>query len=517
MVTYIGERKGSCGLFSDEGVSVDLAKVSREIDKYPGNVWGLIFSLKREDAERLGYNCAEQWMHLLRARRNDIAKEMHISPENLRWYAAYHNKETHPHVHMLVWSKNPKEPYLSQVGIHNIKKVMASDLFRQEQLSVYRRQTQARDDLKEVFRARMRALTEQIRAGGNEISPELYETFAHLCAKLSAHKGKKVYGYLDSSAKKLTNEIVKLIASDEKIAALYELWHRCRCEVFGTYTDVMPEKIPLEENKEFKSIRNEVVRAAAEILSLPKQPRHEMPDEKIPAEDLKFLELSAEFGNVGAMYRLGRHYYDKTDDMDEAEFWLKSAADEGNSAAMYQIYKGYRDGKFAEKPSDRMKYLRMAADNRYAYAEYELAMLTDKRMPNLKISLLMWAAEDGCTAAEYEIGRMYYENGQTDQALVHLEKAAASDLWARTWVGLFYCYTLDNWEHGMELLTSAAEQNYAPAQEAIRQIHSGLNAQIFTGLCDLFYYAANILDERAETIHDATDQPTISRRQSREE
>ena len=287
--------------------------------------------------------------------------------------------------------------------------------------------------------------------------------------------------------------------------------------MFSTYTDVMPEKIPLEENKEFKAVRNEVVRAAAEILFLPKQPSRESLHEKMPAEDLKFLELSAEFGNVGAMYRLGRHYYDKTDDMDEAEFWLKSAADEGNPAAMYQIYKGYRDGKFAEKPSDKMKYLRMAADHRHAYAEYELAMLTDQRMPNVKISLLMRAAEGGCTAAEYEIGRMYYGNGQTDQALAHLEKAAASDLWARTRVGLFYCYTVDGWEHGMELLTSAAEQNYAPAQEAIRQIHSGLNAQIFTGLCDLFYYAANILDERAEAIHDATDQPTISRRQRREE
>ena len=67
-------------------------------------------------------------------------------------------------------------------------------------------------------------------------------------------------------------------------------------------------------------------------------------------------------------------------------------------------------------------------------------------------------------------------------------------------------------------MTSAAEENYAPAQEAVRNIQSGLNAQIFTGLCDLFYYAANIIDERAEEIHNVTtNQPTISRRQRREE
>ena len=259
MVNYIGQRKGSCGLFSDEGVSVDLAKVSHEIDNHSGNVWALIFSLKREDAERLGYNSAAQWMHLLRSRRNDIAKAMHISPENLRWYAAYHNKETNPHAHMMVWSQNPREPYLSQAGLHDIKKVMAADIFRQELLSVYRGQTQARDDLKEIFRAKMRELTAQIRAGGNEISPELYQKFALLCGKIASHKGKKVYGYLDKSAKQLTNEIVKLLSENGKIAELYDLWYRCQCEVYRTYTDAMPEKISLEENKEFK--RGGILRA----------------------------------------------------------------------------------------------------------------------------------------------------------------------------------------------------------------------------------------------------------------
>ena len=363
----------------------------------------------------------------------------------------------------------------------------------------------------------MRELTAQIRAGGNEISPELYQKFALLCGKIASHKGKKVYGYLNNSAKQLTNEIVKLLSADGKIAELYDLWYRCQCEVYRTYTDAMPEKIPLEENKEFKSVRNEVVRAAAEILSLPQQPLREMPEEKMPEEDLKLLEIRADFGDVDALIALGRHYYEKEDDADEAEYLWKIAADKGSAAAMYLIYKGYRDGKLTEKPSDKMKYLRMAVDKNHAYAEYELAMQTDKRMPNVKLSYLMRAAEHGCTAAEYEIGKLYYENGQTEQGLAHLEKAAASDLWARTQVGLFYCYTCDDWEHGMELLTSAAEENYAPAQEAIRNIQKGLNAQIFTGLCDLFYYAANIIDGRAEEIQAPSGEPVISRRQRREE
>ena len=157
MAGYIGERRGSHGLFSDEGLDVTLSKISEEIDNHPGNVWGFIVSLKREDAERVGYNSAEQWVNLLRSRRNVIAKEMGITPSNLRWVAAYHNKETNPHVHMMVWSSRPGEPYLSREGIHNIKQTLASDIFRQEHLQIYKKQTEARDDIKTSCRNRIEA------------------------------------------------------------------------------------------------------------------------------------------------------------------------------------------------------------------------------------------------------------------------------------------------------------------------------------------------------------------------
>lgn len=201
MAGYIGERHGSHGLFSDEGVDVSLSKISEEIDNHPGNVWGFIISLRREDAERVGYNSAEQWVNLLRSRRNVIAKEMGISPSNLRWVAAYHNKETNPHVHMMVWSSRPGEPYLSREGIHNIKKTLASDIFRQEHLQIYKKQTEARDDIKERCRQRIETLVAEIRSGKHAFSPELIMKMQLLSEKLSNHKGKKVYGYLDKNTR----------------------------------------------------------------------------------------------------------------------------------------------------------------------------------------------------------------------------------------------------------------------------------------------------------------------------
>ena len=131
---YIDERPGSNGLFTDEGVPIVQSQVQKEMNEHPGNIWTHIISLHREDAERLGYNTPDAWMHLLRSQRNMIAQQMKISPENFRWYAAFHNFGNHPHVHMMAYSADPNEAYLSTKGIETIKTNLAQEIFRQNLL-----------------------------------------------------------------------------------------------------------------------------------------------------------------------------------------------------------------------------------------------------------------------------------------------------------------------------------------------------------------------------------------------
>ena len=125
---YMSERPRSHGLFGDED-NVDMGTVMQELNEYPGNIWTHIVSLKREDAERLGYDHAAQWRNLLRTHRNEIAEAMHIPPSDFRWYAAFHNEGDHPHVHMMAWSAKPGQAYLSQDGIRQIKSKLANDIF----------------------------------------------------------------------------------------------------------------------------------------------------------------------------------------------------------------------------------------------------------------------------------------------------------------------------------------------------------------------------------------------------
>ena len=525
MAGYIGERRGSHGLFSDEGVDVSLSKISEEIDNHPGNVWGFIVSLKREDAERVGYNSAEQWVNLLRSRRNIIAKEMGIAPSNLRWVAAYHNKETNPHVHMMVWSSRPQEPYLSREGIHNIKKTLASDIYRQEHIQIYKKQTDAREDIKEHCRQKIAELCAQINGGNHAFSLEILAKMELLSEKLSKHKGKKVYGYLDKNTKALVKDIVKLLGSDEQISELYDAWYRYKREIVRTYTDEIPDKIPIEDNEEFKSIRNAVVKSAAEISSPSAQPDREIDYDyaelKERKNDFDYLSYHAEFRNDPMLfYRLGRYYLEKTDDMENAEWWLRKAADRSLELASYLVYKGYRDGKFTEKPSDKLRYLRMAVDAGFGYAEYEYAKYLMDKSPDDAKEYLRRAASHGSFQAEYTYGKMLFDEGKREDAKEWFERSARTDAWTQTRVGLLLYYEYEDHEAGKAFLSSAAEKGYEPAREVLRSIEQGLNARIIIGVCDLFYYAGNILDERSEDMYSqehTIDYHGIDKKQRRED
>ena len=66
------------------------------------------------------------------------------------------------------------------------------------------------------------------------------------------------------------NNIVSILAGEERIQELYGHWYDLKEDVLRTYTNKLPDRIPLEQQKEFKSIRNIVVQAALQ-LDLPQK------------------------------------------------------------------------------------------------------------------------------------------------------------------------------------------------------------------------------------------------------
>ncbi|MEE0913757.1 MAG: MobP3 family relaxase [Ruminococcus sp.] len=269
-VSYIAQRPrvekvSSHGLFTDDGVPIVLSDVQKEVAESKSNVWTHIISLKREDAERLGYNNAKAWMNLIRSQRNMIAENMKIAPENFRWYAAFHNEGHHPHIHMIAYSTNPNEAYLSEKGIENIKSNLAKVIFRQDLISIYQKQTEHRDKL----RAEARDIVEDLVSKINSeiyISASIQNKLLELADRLSKTSGKKVYGYLKPDVKALVDSIVDELSNDERIAKLYDLWYEQKENTIRTYTDELPDRIPIAQNKEFKSIKNAVIKEALKLI-----------------------------------------------------------------------------------------------------------------------------------------------------------------------------------------------------------------------------------------------------------
>lgn len=280
------ERLGSHGLFTDEGDPVILSRVSKKLNEYKGNIYTAILSLRREDAERLGFDSALRWRDFLRGQTQTIAENLKIPLNHLKWYAAFHNEGYHPHVHMIAYSTVPGEGYLTEKGVENIRSVFANEIFQQDLLCTYQKQTQYRDQLRSQGRESVAEIVKQINSNGLH-NERMEALLVQLSDKLSRTSGKKVYGYLKPETKAIVNEIVAELARDSRIKKLYELWYEQREDVLRTYTDHFPERIPLEQNKEFKSIRNAVIQEAMRITAQVQEvadlePRQDTEDAGLP-------------------------------------------------------------------------------------------------------------------------------------------------------------------------------------------------------------------------------------------
>ncbi len=283
-MNYLDSRPKSHGLFKGKDDPIVLDRAAKEVANHSGTVWMHIVSLRRDDAERMGFNTLEAWRELVRRHISDIAVAQKISPQNIRWYAAFHNKETNPHVHIVVYSTDPKEGYLSNTGIEKIRSAFANDIYRDELQNLYQEQTQVRDKLRREAENVMQNLVSELQ-NSNCSSSQLELLIPKLYFQLQKSKGKKVYGYLQSNVKKTVDEIVAELAKNPVLKKMYEEWCELERQKYETYTSAVQTFPTMAENKAFKSIKNAVIRAVMDMDIL--QDKLEMSAETVRVETVE--------------------------------------------------------------------------------------------------------------------------------------------------------------------------------------------------------------------------------------
>ena len=422
------ERLGEHGLFGDDA-AVDLTAVADELDHYTGNVWTHIISLRREDAARLGYDHADAWRTLFRTHRNDIAAAMKIPPEDFRWYAAFHDEGNHPHVHMMAWSVKPNQAYLSKDGIQQIKSTLTNQIFRQELLHVYEQKSKSRDEL--VAEAR-KAMLELVKAMQEMtcIHPEAEQMIWNLSRQLAQVGGKKTYGYLPKPMKKLVDEIVDQMARLPTVDACYQTWWELQCQVEDYYSeDKKRIRPPLSQQKEFRQIKNAVIKEAEHIRM-----------NKFSFEDEEMQDGGEQISTYAMSYACQDLQSAANDESfplverDEAAEQLEQLAEDGDAYAQYIIGTAYRDGGLLIPDTAKaQKLLERAAEQDLDVAQYALGKLylsddADVHDSAKGIYWLKRSADNGNDFAAYRLGKEYLSGKNTakdaETAVSYLRQAA---------------------------------------------------------------------------------------------
>ena len=367
------EKRGSHGLFNEKNEPIILNQAANEIAEHKGNVWSHVVSLRREDAVRLGYDNSDAWRELVKRHISDIAKAQNIPLCNLKWYAAYHDTTHHPHIHLLVYSTNPKQGFLTKAGIDKIRSAFANDIFHDDLQSIYQEQTVSRDELKAVSKNEFESIVNRI-ASNDHTDPQLGELIRKLYIQLQNVKGKKVYGYLPKEIKETVNKIFSELAKDENIRQLYDKWcslERLKCK---TYTQKEKELPSLTDNKVFQPVRNMIIRTVLNMKPFDvnteiegSEPNDEYidntPQNVLPlfdeAEPLEEKEIDESAAAIKYYIKWNDQYKKackliygkdaKLNDFKKAEQLLLSESQRGNVLAVYDLGKLYSTDKLGER------------------------------------------------------------------------------------------------------------------------------------------------------------------------
>lgn len=470
---YIAERPRSHGLFSN-AKNTDLEKTMREVSSHTASVWTFIYSLKREDAVRLGYNSAESWQKLILAHQMELAAALKIPPNQFRWCAAFHDEKHHPHIHLMAWSADPKQGYLTETGIESMRSKLTNDIFKDELLHLYKQKDLSYQEVREATQKTMNALIRKMESGICDC-PAVEEKLIALAEMLQTTKGKKVYGYLKKPVKAQVDAIVDELSQLPAVAECYEVWNKLRDELENYYKDKPRQRLPLSQQKEFRAIKNMVIQEAECIrlgeLTFEDEQMDDAQNEEVlnfqthwqmvnayrearfilcdndatwseQEEAVRTLEQLWESGFTVAAHQLGKCWLDGLGaypDDEKAELWFRRSAEAGNDFSQYALGKLLQDEKRIE---EAVSWYEKAAAQSNQYANYQLGKLYLQGEGVTKdvdkaIDYLTCAAESGNQYAQYTLGRLYLPKDPEATRYWFSESAAQGNEYAK--------FFLDRW------------------------------------------------------------------------
>ena len=486
-VGYLANRPGSVkfgshGLFNEKDDPINLDKVAKEVAEHGGNVYTHVVSLRRDDAQAMGYDNLTAWRELVKRQISNIAKNSKINMANLKWYAAFHDKKTNPHVHIIVYSKDEREGFLTNHGIEKIRSGFANDIYSGELHHIYEQQTDLRNLLKQESEQLMKQLAEKI-SQNNNFNPELMNLISKLHDQLSESKGKKVYGYLKPDVKKTVDEIFTRLADNESVKKMYDLWCEMEQQKHDVYSSEKVQFPSIVDNREFRSVKNMIIQTVLQMDFPAFDMEIEMPEPDEIDWDTTLQIDGVENSLQNQLYIKWSDSYkeahtliynkeSKFDDYKKAEKLLQSELN--NVLALYDL------GKLYSMEESGLK------DNEKSFKFYENALQgflqIEPKANKIKPYL------------QYQIGIMYFEGLGTlvdnQKAVEYFEKSAETNMWSSYQLGRLYFFGVDGLENdkekALQYLNLSTEQGNEYAQNFLDNTEQFENEMLSNTIFSLF-------------------------------
>lgn len=506
---YMAERPRSHGLFAADGVA-DLDQTMEEINAHAGPVWTFVYSLKREDAARLGYENGDSWRRLLLAHQTELATAMKIPPSSFRWCAAFHDEKHHPHIHMMAWSNDPKQGYLTERGIEQMRSQLSNDIFQDELLSLYQQKDISYQEVRDTAMEVMGQLIREMKSGLCD-SPVIAEQMEMLSEMLSEVKGKKVYGYLKKPVKAQVDSIVDELAKLPEVAECYEHWNQLRDELERYYKDIPREHKPLSQQKEFKAIKNMVIQEADNLqLSVFTFEDTQMKDEVDEDQDAVLHAWSSRWEMADA-YQDAKEIlsvYENTEaEKAEQVQVLERLWDAGFTVAAHQLGKCWREGLGVLPDDEKAElWLQRSAEAGHDFSQYALGkLLQSQKRIDEAVSWYEKAAAQGNSHAAYQLGKLYLQGEQVPKdvakALEYLTQSSEQgSQYAQYTLGKLYLIgeevTQDR-EQAYGWLWESASQGNEYAQFLLDHFNDSHRPNVLLAVTNLFHHMGRIFQDNS--------------------
>lgn len=407
------ECRGEHGLFNGSDTPIDLNAIANEVAGHPGYVWTHVISLRREDAVRLGYTNSDMWRDLVMRHISDISKAQKIPLTEMKWYAAFHDTTHHPHIHLIVYSKDPRQGYLTKDGIEQIRSAFANDIFHDELQSIYQEQTLTRDELKALSEDQMSDIVSLL--GSSQVDERVVVKVRELYDKLQSTKGNKVYGYLPKDVKQTVDDIFLLLSQNGNIQKLYDKWCEFEKAKYRMYTQkdkVFPD---LVENKEFRSVKNMIIREVLKADILPKE--NDISDEIHVDEESITFEINEGTATAVKKRKQAQELINNTNaatDMKKGIEILDRLANDGDELSMYKLAKLLLDDNEYHDTAKAVELLKAVADKNM-WASYRLGRIYLFGAENVepdKTKAVLWLTNSAEAGNEYAENLLNYSNGE---------------------------------------------------------------------------------------------------------